>query len=82
MYIDARYIGPPEGAWRLFGHSMHKEEPNIVRLAIHLPGKQRIIYESEGTIQGVTDKAENYKSTLMAYFEYYTENPTALAYTY
>ncbi|XP_026381909.1 uncharacterized protein LOC113276510 [Papaver somniferum] len=82
LYIDARYIGPPEGAWRLFGLSMHREEPNVVRLAIHLPVMQRIVYESEGTIEGVTDKAENYKSTLMAYFEYYAENPTSQAYTY
>ncbi|XP_026384039.1 uncharacterized protein LOC113279570 [Papaver somniferum] len=82
MYIHARYIGPPEAAWHLFGYSMHREEPNVVRLAIHFPGKQRIIYESEGSIEGFTDKAENYKSTLMSYFEFYAENPTAPAYTY
>ncbi|XP_026459754.1 uncharacterized protein LOC113360460 [Papaver somniferum] len=82
MYIDARYIGPPEAAWRLYGYSMHKEHPHVERLAIHFPGKQKIIYESAGTIDDVAEKAENYKSTLMTYFEYYAENPTTPAYTY
>ncbi|XP_058185669.1 uncharacterized protein LOC131302894 [Rhododendron vialii] len=38
-YLDARYIGPVEAAWRLFGHSMHEEILTVVRLALHLPEK-------------------------------------------
>ena len=43
-YVDARYIGAPEAAWRLFGHSMHEEILNVVRLALHLPGMHRVVY--------------------------------------
>lgn len=36
QYLDARYIGPTEAAWQLFGHPMHQEVPNVQRLALHL----------------------------------------------
>ena len=29
QYLDARYIGPPEEAWRFFAHPMHEEVPNV-----------------------------------------------------
>ncbi|XP_026454595.1 uncharacterized protein LOC113355848 [Papaver somniferum] len=82
IYIDARYIGPPEAVWHLFGYRMYKEMHCVERLAIHLKGMQRIVYESEASTEGVTQTAENYKSKLMTYFEYYDENPNAPAYTY
>ncbi|XP_026402586.1 uncharacterized protein LOC113298127 [Papaver somniferum] len=82
QYIDARYIGPLEAAWRLYGKWMHEEEPTVVRLAIHLPGQQRFVYDPNNPIDTVSTAAENYKSTLMAYFDYYCNNPTTKAYTY
>ncbi|XP_026459723.1 uncharacterized protein LOC113360429 [Papaver somniferum] len=82
IYIDARYIGPPEAVWHLFGYHMHREMPHVERLSIHLKGMQRIVYESETSTEGVTQTAENYKSKLMAYFEYNYENPDSPAYTY
>ncbi|KAF7152638.1 hypothetical protein RHSIM_Rhsim01G0099700 [Rhododendron simsii] len=38
QYLDARYIGPPEAAWRISGHHLHEEVPAMVQLALHLPG--------------------------------------------
>ena len=35
-YLDARYVGPPEGAWRLFAFPMHEKSHNVERLAVHL----------------------------------------------
>ncbi|XP_026454567.1 uncharacterized protein LOC113355827 [Papaver somniferum] len=68
---------------RMFNCHINVEEiPHMERLAIHLKGMQRIVYESEASTEGVTQIAENYKSKLMAYFEYYDENPDAPAYTY
>ena len=29
QYIDARYVGPPKVAWRIFGHYMHEEILNV-----------------------------------------------------
>ncbi|XP_052189897.1 uncharacterized protein LOC127799715 [Diospyros lotus] len=44
QYLDARYIGPPEAAWRIFGHPLHAEMPTAVRLALHLPGMHRVVF--------------------------------------
>jgi hypothetical protein len=35
-YIDGRYIGPPEAAWRIFHFDPHTQIPNVVRLPVHL----------------------------------------------
>ena len=37
QYLEARYIGPPEAAWQIFGLPLHAEMPTVVRLALHLP---------------------------------------------
>lgn len=38
MYVDARYISPPEALWWLFEFELHKQKPSVQRLHIHLPG--------------------------------------------
>lgn len=70
QYLNARYIGSPEGAWRLLGYRLHEEVPNVVRLAVHLPGKQRVVYDPEDTVEEIHDTADNTVTTLMAYFDY------------
>ena len=39
-FLDTRYLGPCEAAWRLFGFGLHDEKPGICRLAVHEPDKQ------------------------------------------
>ncbi|PIA60482.1 hypothetical protein AQUCO_00300169v1 [Aquilegia coerulea] len=36
QYLDARYVGPTEAAWRLYGFRIHEELPCVTRLALHL----------------------------------------------
>ncbi|PIA30674.1 LOW QUALITY PROTEIN: hypothetical protein AQUCO_05400048v1 [Aquilegia coerulea] len=69
QYLDARYVGPTEAAWRLYGFRIHEELPCVTRLALHLK-------------EQVKEKAENQKSSLTAYFDWYEKNPTTKAYTY
>lgn len=38
IYVDARYIGPTEGMWRLYEYGLHRQKPSVQRLQIHLPG--------------------------------------------
>ena len=40
QFIDVRYVGSIEACWRIFRFGMHKEWPNVVRLAVHLPNEQ------------------------------------------
>ena len=34
QYIDGRYIGAPEGIWRIFHFDVHKQLPSIERLQV------------------------------------------------
>ncbi|PIA35515.1 hypothetical protein AQUCO_03500110v1 [Aquilegia coerulea] len=42
QYIDARYVGSIEAAWRLLGNKMHKEKPSVTRLSLHLEGMHMV----------------------------------------
>ncbi|XP_026450996.1 uncharacterized protein LOC113351174 [Papaver somniferum] len=51
QYLNARYIGVPEASWRLLGNRLQKVKPKVQRLAVHLPGKQRVIYDPDDTVK-------------------------------
>jgi hypothetical protein len=36
IYQDGRYVSASEASHRLYGFDLHKEHPNVVRLAVHL----------------------------------------------
>ena len=70
-YLDARYVSPTEGCWRIFGFSMHKEFPPNQRLAIHLENEQLIYFqESENPAEIVSRASE---TTLTAWFAFNAE---------
>jgi hypothetical protein len=48
IYQDDRYVSTSEASHRLYGFDLHKEHPNVVRLAVHLKGRQTILFQ-EGT---------------------------------
>jgi hypothetical protein len=41
LYLDARYLGPCEACWRLFGFKLLFRSHTVVRLIVHLDGFQR-----------------------------------------
>ena len=61
-YEDARYVGPPEGVWRIFGFHMHDKSHVIERLAVHLPLRQRITF-SAGEERKALEKASKTGTT-------------------
>ncbi|KAI8532314.1 hypothetical protein RHMOL_Rhmol11G0204200 [Rhododendron molle] len=68
QYLDGRYIGPPEAAWRIFGHHMHEEVPTVTRLALHLPGMHRVNYNPKELLEDIIARAAVEKSTLTGFF--------------
>ncbi|GAB2266873.1 hypothetical protein Dimus_037923 [Dionaea muscipula] len=82
QYLNARYIGPPEAAWRIFGHPLHEEMPTVFRLAIHLPGMHHVRFDPMESLQVIQARAKDQMSTLTAFFDYYATNPDATPYTY
>ena len=69
-YLDARYVGPHEAVWRIFGFSMHDMYPYVEQLAVHLPGQHEIHFQ-EGVNREVVARAMEdgcNDSTLTAFF--------------
>lgn len=68
FYIDGRYIGPPESAWRLFHFDTHTQMPNVVRLPVHLAGQHMVTFDPNEDPDEVLDRAANETSKLQAFF--------------
>jgi hypothetical protein len=48
IYQDGQYVLAFESSHRLYDFNLHKEHPNVVQLAVHLKGRQTILFQ-EGT---------------------------------
>jgi hypothetical protein len=57
-----------EASHRLYGFDLHKEHPNVVRLAVHLKGRQTIVFQ-EG-IDATVVLNRNPHTTLTAWFAF------------
>jgi hypothetical protein len=68
IYQDGRYVSASEANHRLYGFDMHKEHPNVVRLAMHLKRRQTILFQ-EGT-DAVAVLNRNPQTTLTAWFAF------------
>ena len=79
-YVQARYVSSPEAIWRLFEFSTHQEFPPVQQLAVHLKGEQPVYFPDDLSSQELAEKRDTAHSTLMAYFEYNTENPNGPKY--
>ena len=72
QYLDARYVGPPEGAWRLFAFPMHEKSHHVERLAVHLKGGETIVFASGQETEAI---ATDSTTTLTAWFALNKEEP-------
>ncbi|XP_028098527.1 uncharacterized protein LOC114298196 [Camellia sinensis] len=82
QYLDARYIGPPKAAWRIFGHSLHAEMPTVVRSALHLPGMHRIVFHPEESLEMIQSRVGQKMSTITGFFVYCAANEDECPFTY
>jgi hypothetical protein len=81
MYVCVTNAGACEACWRLFSFPLQKKSHTIVRLALHLDGKQSIYFSdnksmTEETIQKYA------QTTLTAYFKANAERPAARQISY
>jgi hypothetical protein len=68
IYQDDRNVSASETSHRLYGFDLHKEHPNVVRLAVHLKGHQTILFQ-EG-IDAMAVLNQNPHTTLTAWFAF------------
>ena len=75
-YANFRYVSPPEAFWRIYAKPLHLKSHTIVRLDVHLPNEQNIIFvEGEESVAVETETGKD--TTLTAYFRLNDPNARA-----
>jgi hypothetical protein len=72
QYLDACYVSSCEATiWWLYLFAMQEHHPTVVRLQVHLPEQQSVIFNPEGgaSIQDVVESHRNKDTTLTAWFK-------------
>jgi hypothetical protein len=68
IYPNGRYVSASEASHRLYGFDLHKEHPNVVRLAVHLKGRQTILFQEGTDVAAILN--QNLHTTLTAWFAF------------
>ncbi|XP_056846795.1 uncharacterized protein LOC130497734 [Raphanus sativus] len=68
-FLECRYISACEGAWRLFAFPIHHNQPNVVKLPVHLPGEHLMVYDESADLSEVLCRENIDKTMLTAFFE-------------
>ncbi|UYV84552.1 hypothetical protein LAZ67_X002596 [Cordylochernes scorpioides] len=80
-FVDSRYVGPVEAGWRIFGFHMHEQSHAIIRLAVHLPDYQDVVFNDDISDEQLQNRLSR-DSTLMGYFKLNRADPNAREYLY
>jgi len=74
QYVDGRYIGACEAAWRTMGFSMGDVKPPVLRLDLHMEGQEPVTVE-EDELVAARAEAGAPRTQLTAYFAYNAAHP-------
>ncbi|XP_044587019.1 uncharacterized protein LOC123266682 [Cotesia glomerata] len=64
-YEVGRYISTSEAVWRILSFPIHERFPPVMHLAVHLENGQRVFLNEKN----ILNQINNFKTTLMAFFE-------------
>ncbi|RID48364.1 hypothetical protein BRARA_I04879 [Brassica rapa] len=67
-YMECRYISACEASWRLFAFHIHHNQPNVVKLPVHLPGEHHTVFDESARLEDVISKEDVEKTMLTAWF--------------
>ena len=56
-YLNARYVSAMEACWRLFDFGLQKRSHTVVRLPVHMPEKQTVIFPEGEDISNVLENS-------------------------
>ena len=65
MVIDGRYISTSEATWRIFGFDLHNNSPIVIRLQVHLPQEQSMVFNSQAEREDLEQLAEEGRTTTL-----------------
>nr|GMD68303.1 uncharacterized protein LOC109176597 [Ipomoea batatas] len=73
-FQNARWVSPPEAAWRIFSFNLAEMKPSVVHLQVHLPNYQYIKFNKHEKLVSIVDEKngeQNYRSrTMLTQFFY------------
>jgi hypothetical protein len=69
QYINGRYFSAAEAAWRIFQFPVHDQHPNVVRLALHLPHEQCVVFNPSKNARQIVEYAHDVETGLTAFFK-------------
>ena len=75
-YINSRYVGSVEAAYRILNKELQEKSHSITRLALHLPN-ELCVFISENPDETIVMNMENISSMFLDYFKVNEENATA-----
>ena len=67
QFLDSRYCGAPEAAWRIFGFPLQGRSHHVERLPVHLPLEKNVVFV-EGAEAQAAQAALSRDSKLEAWF--------------
>jgi hypothetical protein len=81
-YLSGRLLSASEAAWRLLGLKLHNEQPPVIRLDVHLPYHQQMIFDPTADARDILEAAEHSSSTLLEWFALNSRDPLARRFKY
>lgn len=78
-YKKGRYIGACEAMWRIFGYKLSGMSHTVIRLAVHLPGQNTVLFKPGEERSALTNAND---TTLTGWFQLNSVDPDARAFLY
>jgi len=76
-FRDARWVGPQEALWRIYGFDLNGISPPVLQLQLHLPGMHLVSYNENADVRNVLEAQGVEKSMLTQFFKANQEFPWA-----
>ncbi|XP_029347974.1 uncharacterized protein LOC103309041, partial [Acyrthosiphon pisum] len=80
-YVNSRYVSPPEAVWRLFSYHLHGKSHVVVRLPVHLEGRQNVYFAPGQEEERLQNQAVRH-TKLTQFFALNATNADARQYLY
>ncbi|XP_057322519.1 uncharacterized protein LOC130665907 [Microplitis mediator] len=80
-FVDARYVGPVEGVWRILSKPLQNKSHSITRLPVHLPNQQSITINDDCNVNDIQEALQK-QTMLIDYFSLNQRDPSARQYIY
>lgn len=68
QFQSARWVSPPEAAWRIYKFPLHEIKPAVISLQLHLDGCQLVRFKDNTQIQSIANNDLCSRTTLTQFF--------------